>query len=123
MATSSMSARASARSIGTSACALATVGWLALVCGSSNAGAAEVTFARLLNPEPGNWLMNHHDYGAHRFSRLDMINKGNVKNLKLLFAVALGGKSGNESIQATPLVEDGFMYIVDCWGVVYKIDV
>ena len=40
-----------------------------------------------------------------------------------MFAVPLGGKSANESIEATPLVDDGFMYIVDSWGVVYKIDV
>src|SRR5258707_635884 len=30
----------------------------------SGAMAAEVTFERLANPEPGNWLMNHHDYGS-----------------------------------------------------------
>ena len=33
------------------------------------------------------------------------------------------GSAGNESLEATPLVEDGFMYIADGWGVVYKIDV
>src|SRR5262249_9324296 len=60
------------------------------------ARAADVTFERLLNPEPGNWLMNHHDFSAQRFSKLDAINKSNVKNLKLAFAVALGGTSPNE---------------------------
>jgi len=85
--------------------------------------AADVTFERLTHPEPHNWLMNHHDYGAQRFSALDKINKSNAKNLKLAFAVALGGTSANEYIEATPLVEDGFLYITDFWGVVYKIDV
>ena len=85
--------------------------------------AAEVTYERLQHPEPQNWLMNHHDYSAQRFSALDTINKSNIKNLKLKFAVALGGSAGNESLEATPLVEDGFMYIADGWGVVYKIDV
>src|SRR6202035_4391810 len=89
----------------------------------STASAAEVTFERLRNPEPQNWLMNHHDFGSQRFSALDTINKSNVKNLKLAFAVALGGTSGNENLVATPLVEDGFMYMADAWGVVYKIDV
>ncbi len=51
--------------------------------------AADVTFERLLNPEPQNWLMNHRDFGAQRFSPLDAINKTNVKNMKLLFAVAI----------------------------------
>ena len=85
--------------------------------------AADVTFERLLNPEPHNWLMVHHDYGAQRFSKLETINKSNVKNMKLLFAVAIGGTSPNEALEATPLVEDGFMYVVDGWGAVYKIDV
>ena len=69
---------------------------------ASPALAAEVTPERLLNPdkEPQNWLMNHRDFGAQRHSRLDMINKSNVKNLRLLFAVALGGTSGNEALDA-----------------------
>jgi alcohol dehydrogenase (cytochrome c) len=87
------------------------------------ARAADVTFERLSKPEPQNWLMNHHDYNSQRYSALDVINKGNVKNLKLAFAVALGGTSPNEYVEATPLVEDGFLYITDVWGVVYKIDV
>ena len=95
----------------------------ALVTGASNLHAADVTYERLLNPEPQNWLMNHRTYDAQRYSPLDTINKSNVKNLRLLFAVALGGSSGRESLEATPLVEDGFMYVVDGWGVVYKIDV
>ena len=37
--------------------------------------------------------------------------------------MAIGGTSGNENLVATPLVEDGFMYMPDAWGVVYKIDV
>jgi alcohol dehydrogenase (cytochrome c) len=85
--------------------------------------AADVTYERLRNPEPHNWLMNHRDFAAHRFSPLDAINKSNVKNLKLKFAVSLGGTAGNEALEGTPLVDDGFMYISDHWGVVYKIDV
>ena len=57
------------------------------------------------------------------FLRSTRSTRTNVKNLKLLFAVAIGGANGNETVEATPLVEDGFMYIVDDWGVVYKIDV
>ena len=97
-------------------------GAVALACPALG---AEVTPDRLINAdkEPQNWLMNHRTYDAQRYSPLDSINKSNVKNLKLLFAVAIGGTSGNESLEATPLVEDGFMYIADAWGVVYKIDV
>ena len=84
--------------------------------------AADVTPDRLANPEPQNWLMNHRTYDAQRYSPLDKINKTNIKSLKLAYAVAIGGTSANENLQATPLVEDGFIYLVDQWGVVYKID-
>ena len=100
---------------------LATCGGVLL--GGAAARAADVTFQRLLHPEPQNWLMNHRDFGSHRYSPLTIINKSNVKNLKLVFALPLGGSSGNEYTEATPLVEDGFMYITDVWSVVYKIDV
>src|SRR6516164_10772399 len=94
----------------------------ALLAGTTCARAADVTFERLRNPEPHNWLMNHHDYSSTHYSALDKINTSNVKNLKLAFAVALGGTSGNENLVGTPLVDDGFMYMTDAWGVVYKID-
>src|SRR5262249_49333461 len=86
--------------------------------------AAEVRPERLLNPdkEPQNWLMNHRTYDGQRFSPLAGINKGNVKGLKLAYAVPLGGSAGNEYVEATPLVENGFLYITDSWGVLYKID-
>ena len=86
--------------------------------------AAEVTPERLVNAdrEPQNWLMNHRTYDAQRYSPLDKNSKGNVKDLKLAYAVAIGGTSANENLEATPLAEDGFLYIVDQWGVLYKID-
>src|SRR5262252_6339227 len=75
--------------------------------------AADVTPERLLNPdrEPHNWLMNHRTYDGQRFSPLARINKDNVKNLKLAYAVPLGGGAGNEFTNATPLAEDGFLYV------------
>jgi alcohol dehydrogenase (cytochrome c) len=100
-----------------------TVMGCALLASTSQLSAADVTFDRLRSPEPRNWLMNHGDYNAHRYSSLDRINKGNVKNLRFAFSVAIGQKAGNENLLATPLVDDGFIYIPDAWGVVYKIDV
>ena len=86
--------------------------------------AADVTPERLLNAdkEPQNWLMNHRTYDGQRFSPLERINKSNVKGLKLAYAVPLGGGAGNEWNEATALAEDGFLYITDSWGVLYKID-
>jgi alcohol dehydrogenase (cytochrome c) len=87
--------------------------------------AADVTSERLANvdKEPQNWLMNHRSYDSQRFSPLDKINKTNVGGLKLVYEVPLGGTSVGENLEATPLVEDGFMYVADQWGIVTKIDV
>jgi alcohol dehydrogenase (cytochrome c) len=91
---------------------------------ASPAFAADVTPERLLNPdkEPQNWLMNHRSYDGQRYSPLARISRGNAKNLKLAYAVPLGGGAGNEFTNATPLAEDGFLYVTDSWGVLYKID-
>src|ERR1700676_4818428 len=80
--------------------------------------AAEVTPERLLNPdkEPQNWLMNHRTYDGQRFSPLSRIDKANVGGLKIAYAVPLAGTTGNEYSEATPLVEDGFIYVTDSWG-------
>src|SRR3984893_6986927 len=86
------------------------------------ADAADVTPQRLASPEPQNWLMNHRTYDGQRFSPLGRINRDNVKGLKLAYAVPLGGGAGNEYSVATPLAEDGFLYLTDSWGVLYKID-
>ncbi len=95
-----------------------------------SAWAAEVTPQRLMNAdkEPQNWLMVNKDYASHRFSELDQITKDNVKNLHVAFTVALGGVNGIGfsplgGHQSTPLVNDGFMYIVDGFGAVYRVDV
>ncbi|MFL5279485.1 MAG: hypothetical protein ACJ8AW_00390, partial [Rhodopila sp.] len=92
--------------------------------------AADVTSDRLMNAdkEPQNWLMVNKDYSSHRYSELDQINKDNVKDLHVAFTVALGGVNGVGMMalgghQSTPLVNDGFMYVVDGFGAVYRIDV
>jgi PQQ-dependent dehydrogenase (methanol/ethanol family) len=89
-----------------------------------SAVAADVTAERLNNAdkEPQNWLMNHRTYDSQRYSPLDKINTTNIKGLKIAFAVAIGGNAVNENLEATPLAEDGFLYVVDLWGLVYKID-
>src|SRR6201993_1101828 len=94
------------------------------------ARAGDMTDDRALNvnQEPQNWLLHHGNYQGHRFSALKDINPESVKNLKVAFTVALGGiegagryKFGN--LEATPIVEDGIMYVPDGWGAVYAIDV
>src|SRR3954463_2999176 len=95
---------------------LGTLG-AALLAGTSLATAADVTPQRLANPEPQNWLINHRTYDGQRYSPPARISKDNVKNLKLAYAVPLGGTNGNSFLQATPLAEDGFIYMTDSMGV------
>ena len=74
--------------------ALASVSVVALV---ASAPAAEykltVNKDRLINAqnEPQNWLLMNGDYASSRYSKLTQINRDNVKNLRLAWALALGG--------------------------------
>ena len=83
---------------------------------------------RLINAqnEPQNWLMMNGDYGSTRYSKLTQINRDNVKNLRMVWALALGGmqdvgQNGPEN-EVNPLIDNGFMYTTDGWGTIYKID-
>jgi len=83
---------------------------------------------RLLNAqsEPQNWLMMNGDYGSTRYSKLTQINRENVKNLRMVWALALGGmqdigQNGPEN-ELNPLIDNGCMYTSDGWGTIYKID-
>ena len=96
----------------------------------STARAAEMSFERALNAdrEPQNWLLHHKNYQGHRFSALKEIDTGTVGNLRLAFTVGLGGlqaggRYAQGNLEATPLVDNGMMYIPDGWGSVYAIDV
>ncbi|MCW5697675.1 MAG: PQQ-binding-like beta-propeller repeat protein [Bauldia sp.] len=106
----------------------AGLGALVLLAGTafSTGASAQVTYDRLLNPEPENWLMNNRTYDAHRYAPLDEINTGNVAGLKMVFAVPLiprpvPGFGGG--LQATPVVDNGIMYMTDATGALYRIDV
>jgi alcohol dehydrogenase (cytochrome c) len=83
---------------------------------------------RLLNAqnEPQNWLLMNGDYNGLRYSRLTQINRTNVKDLRMVWAMALGGmqdvgQNGPEA-EMNPLIDNGFMYTSDGWGTIYKID-
>ncbi len=120
-----------ARSNRICAVAGALIGSLLITSALTPARAGDMTFERALNAakEPQNWLLHHGDYQGHRFSSLNEINTATVKNLKVAFTVALGGFEGAGTrykfgdLEATPIVEDGIMYVPDGWGTVYAIDV
>src|SRR6188472_4011551 len=104
---------------------------ICVLVGGSTLGAQysmTVNGDRLINAqnEPQNWLMMNGDYGSTRYSKLSQINRENVKNLRMVWAMALGGmqdvgQNGPEN-ELNPLIDNGFMYTSDGWGTIYKID-
>src|SRR5499427_3391286 len=83
---------------------------------------------RLINAqnEPQNWLLMNGDYGSQRYSKLTQINRDNVKELRMVWTLALRGlqdvgQNGPEN-EVNPLIDNGFMYTIDGWGTIYKID-
>src|SRR5690348_9317507 len=65
-----------------------------------------------LEPDDGQWTRPAKDYASTRYSSLDQINTGNVKNLKLAFTFSTGMTRGHE---AAPLIVNNTMYIVTPW--------
>src|ERR1700716_4495252 len=77
---------------------------------------------RLVNAqnEPQNWLLMNGDYASTRYSKLTQINRDNVKNLRLAWALALGGmqdvgQNGTEN-EANPLIDNRFMSSTAGWA-------
>jgi alcohol dehydrogenase (cytochrome c) len=72
---------------------------------------AQVTYERILNAnrEPQNWLTYSGTYFSQRYSTLDRINQGNVKNLALRWVYR---PTSLDKMEATPLVADGVLYTV-----------
>src|SRR5690242_12064635 len=56
-------------------------------------------------PNPGN------DQGGTRYSRLDQINRDNVKNLRVAWTYHTGDSSPGRTIECTPLAVDGVLYV------------
>jgi alcohol dehydrogenase (cytochrome c) len=91
--------------------------------------AGDVTQDTLQNAanDQANWLTHHHTYSGQRFSTLDQINRDTVKGLHVAFTYQMGGIEGggiwtHGGLEGTPLVQDGFMYVTDGWGGLYKLD-
>jgi len=66
------------------------------------------------------WIMPAKNYAGTRFSGLDQINAGNVKDLRVVWTFSTGLKNGHE---AAPLVVKDTMYIVTPWpNYLYALD-
>ncbi len=113
------------RTIIAAAAAVATAGFAHAATG------LEVTAQRLTNAqgESQNWLLPYGSYSAHNHSSLSQINRSNVSNLAVKFLHSIGGMNtanataNPPTLQSTPVVDDGMMYVHNGWGQVFKIDV
>jgi alcohol dehydrogenase (cytochrome c) len=78
-----------------------------------------VTDARLLSPEPPNWLSYRRTYDGWGFSPLDQITRDNVARLTPVWSFATGVPEGHE---APPIVNDGIMFITTPRAQVFAFD-
>ncbi len=84
-------------------------------------GPRPVDAQRLLaaGAEPESWLSHGRDPGEQRYSPLDQIHAGNVGELGLAWSFDLATEHG---VEATPLANDGVLYLTGPWSVVYALD-
>jgi alcohol dehydrogenase (cytochrome c) len=69
-----------------------------------------ITFADISRPKPGEWPTYHGSLNGNRFSSLDSINTGNVARLAPSWMFTI---PGNRTLQVTPVVADGVMYVTN----------
>ena len=70
--------------------------------------------------DPNQWVIQTGDYANQRYSKLDQINRDNVKNLKVVWTFSTGVLRGHEG---SPLVVGDLMYVHTPFpNIVYALD-
>ena len=69
--------------------------------------------------EPNNWLSHGRNYEEQRYSTLEDINKNNIKNLELAWSFDM---NSTRALEATPIVDNGIMFLTSEWSIVYAIN-
>ncbi|MFL5395453.1 MAG: pyrroloquinoline quinone-dependent dehydrogenase [Myxococcales bacterium] len=96
----------------------------------ANSTGAQTGFARVPKPvsqemlnaslgDERNWLHPNKDYTQTRYSKADQINTGNVKKLRPAFVFQTAVV---ESMETSPIVVDGVMYVTTSYDHVYAVD-
>lgn len=82
----------------------------------------DVPFSRLLNAaeHPEDWLMYSGDMHAHRHTKLNQVNRGNVRDLRVAWAAQL--RPATKPLAATPLVVNGVMFVTEAPDGVVALD-
>lgn len=80
-----------------------------------------VTGARIVaaDEEPGSWLSHGRGYSEQRFSPLTQIDAANVQHLGLAWYYDI---DDHNVVEATPLVNNGVMFLTSAFGVVHALD-
>jgi PQQ-dependent dehydrogenase (methanol/ethanol family) len=99
---------------------LALAGW-STSRGAEADGAGAIDQARLDNAaqDQDNWLTYGRTNDEQRYSPLEQINAGNIKDLSLAWALELDTARGQEG---TPIVVDGVLYTSTAWSKVVAVD-
>ena len=91
---------------------------LALIAFATPAMANEDVLRQTAKPEQ--WVLQTGDYANQRYSKLDQINRDNVKNLKVAWTFSTGVLRGHEG---SPLVVGDIMYVHTPFpNIVYALD-
>lgn len=98
--------------------ALAVASLVAFPAVSQDREYRPVTNEMLLNPDPADWLTQHRTVDAWHYSPLDEINRDTVGDLRMVWGWAMepGGQ------EATPIIHDGIMFIVNPGGILQALD-
>jgi alcohol dehydrogenase (cytochrome c) len=98
---------------------------LSLLLGLASIAAADPEIDRLLRSPIGkDWVTNGGNLTNQRYSTLTQINTTNVKQLKGAWMTRLKGSGlgGKYSLEASPLVKDGVMYVITGNDDVFALD-
>jgi lanthanide-dependent methanol dehydrogenase len=97
-----------------------TVSLAALIAVAGAVGAQANSDLETLINDPGQWAIQTGDYANQRYSKLDEINKDNVKDLEVAWSFSTGVLRGHEG---SPLVIGDVMYVHTPFpNIVYALD-
>ena len=85
---------------------------------SGTRGYVPVSDEMLWKPDPANWLSWRRTLDGWAYSPLDQIDRNNVSRLKMIWTRGLG----TGTVEATPLVYNGVMYVPGPGDVIAAID-
>lgn len=102
-----------------------TIGAMALAVSASiisarGAKRVDNTALRDAGSDGADWITHGHDYAETYYSPLKQIDQSNVSRLGLAWSFDTNDDFG--TVEATPIVSNGTMYVTASWGVLFALD-